>query len=417
MQKISYWIKYAVAAQVLLTGLVLPALADDAQTLTIAYNASGHDLFKRLAAKPGNIVLSPYSIGTAMAMVLSGARGETEAEMIAVLGHRLSRAEIGAANSRVLATLNGYGEGNADADRSPRLRIANALMLTRAGGNAVAPDYIALVKDKFDSEVFRDAGLDEVNGWVRKRTEGRQKLFDRLDPTTALVLLNAVYFKAAWKTKFPKSATEDRDFHPSASETVRVRTMRQEGRFAVAKRLGYRAIRLPYSVESLSMVILLPDAIDGASALATRLDAAEVGSVLAEVATAHPVNVNLAMPRFKAMLKTSLVLEFQQMGMKRPFVSALADFSGITERPLEVGEINHAAMIEVDEEGTAAAAATGVSMLLRSAPMLEDFRVDRPFLFYLTDTRTGAILFQGLIRRSALVILPAGEQHHHAACS
>ena len=103
----------------------------------------------------------------------------------------------------MLATLNGYGEGNADADRSPRLRIANALMLTRAGGNAVAPDYIALVKDKFDGEVFRDAGLDEVNGWVRKRTEGKiEKLFDRLDPTTALVLFNAVYFKADWKTKF-----------------------------------------------------------------------------------------------------------------------------------------------------------------------------------------------------------------------
>ena len=138
--------------------------------------------------------------------------------------------------------------------------------------------------------------------------------------------------------------------------------------------------------------------------------------MLAQVATAHPVNVNLAMPRFKASFKISLVPAFQQMGMKRPFASALADFSGITERPLEVGEINHAAMIEVDEEGTAAAAATGCSCA-GWAPMLEDFRVDRPFLFYLTDTRTGAILFQGLIEESALVILPAGEQRHHAACS
>jgi len=401
MRNIIHCIKCAVAAQVLLTGLLSPALADDAQSkaLTVAYNASGHDLFKTFAAKPGNVVLSPYSIGTAMAMVLAGARGETEAEMIAVLGHRLSRAEIGAANSGVSATLNGYAERNADADSSPRLRIANALMLTRVGGDAVAPDYIALVKNKFDGEVFRDAGLDEVNGWVRKRTEGKiEKLFDRLDPTTALVLLNAAYFKGAWKTKFPQSATEDRDFHLSPSDTVKVRTMRQEGRFAVAKRLGYRAIRLPYSVESLAMVILLPDAIDGASALARRLDAAEVGSMLAEAATARPVKVDLAMPRFKASFKISLVPAFHQMGMKRPFVSALADFSGITERPLEVGEINHAAMIEVDEEGTAAAAATGVSMYLRSAPMSEDFRVDRPFLFYLTDTRTGAILFQGLVR-------------------
>jgi leukocyte elastase inhibitor len=399
MQKISHCIKCAFAAQVLLTAVVLPAFADEAQgrALTVAYNASGNDLFKAFTAKPGNIVLSPYSIGTAMAMLLSGARGETETEMIAVLGHRLSRAEIGAANSGVLATLNGYGESSAGADNAPRLRIANALMLTRAGRHVVAPDYIALVKDKFDGVVFRDAGLAEVNGWVRKRTEGKiERLFDSLAPKTALVLVNAVYFKAAWKTKFSKSATADKDFHLSASETARVRTMHQQGRFAVTKRPDYRAIRLPYSVESLSLVILLPNAIDGASALARRLDTAEVEGVLAELATKHPVKVDLAMPRFKAAFKTSLVPAFRQMGMKRPFASALADFSGIGGGS-DVGEISHAAMIEVDEEGTVAAAATGVSVRHHSAPRLERFWIDRPFLFYLADTGTGAILFQGLV--------------------
>jgi len=146
---------------------------------------------------------------------------------------------------------------------------------------------------------------------------------------------------------------------------------------------------------------VLPDTIDGAAALARRLDAAEVANMMAGLKTTRLTD--LAMPRFKVAFKTSLVGVFQQMGMNRPFEQARADLSGITgrapsEAPIAIDQIIHSAVIEVDEEGTEAAAATGVSVVLVSTgPLAEPFKIDRPFFFYITDDATGAILFQGRI--------------------
>jgi serpin B len=374
----------------------------ETRALTAAYNASGHDLFRRFAATPGNVVLSPYSIGTAMAMAFSGARGDTEREMAGALRHTLERTRIDDANAGVLATLNGYGKTQLLSPKSARLKTANALMLGKAGGEIVDPSYAALLRDKYAAEIFHAAEIAQVNAWVSWRTEGKiAKLFDRLDPDTVLVLVNAVYFKATWQSTFRKTATTDADFNLSSSAKVRLPTMHQSGDFRVLARPGYRAIRLPYSVEALSMVVVLPDAIDGATALARRLDAAEVASLLAGLKTTR--SIDLAMPRFKAAFRTSLVATFQQMGMKRPFDRARADLSGITgrtasEAPIAIDQIVHSAIIEVDEEGTEAAAATGVSAVLTSSgPLAEAFHIDRPFLFYITDDATGAILFQGRI--------------------
>jgi serpin B len=388
---------FATVILLLIAGFPLPAAAGEAQNkaLTSAYNASGQDLTRTFAAAPGNIVLSPYSIGTAMAMALSGTRVDTATEMAAALKHTLKREDIEIANGDVLAILNGYDKSKAT------LKVANALMLTKVGAVVVAPSYVRLLKDKYGAEIFRNVGLDEINAWVSSRTEGKvAKIFDRLDPTTALVLVNAVYFKGKWNTTFTKSATVDRDFNLSPSDKVKVPTMHQRGDFALTAGPDYRAIRLRYSVEALSMVIVLPNAIDGAAALAQRLDAAEVANLLTRLRI--KILIDLAMPRFKAEFKASLVEAFKQMGMKRPFDSDQADFSGISGRPkdevsLNIDQIEHRAVIEVGEEGTEAAAATGVSLMRKSAPLAELFNVDRPFLFYITDDTTGAILFQGRI--------------------
>jgi serpin B len=369
-----------------------------ARALTAAYNASGSDLLKSFAATPGNIVLSPYSIGTAMAMVLAGARGETETEMLAALRHTLTRGEIGDANAATQAILAGYDKAR-EPKRAARLGIANALMLTRAGAEVVAADYAALLKDKFEAELFRGADLARVNGWVANRTEGKiPKLFDSLDPNSALVLLNAVYFKANWERAFNKTATRQEDFKLSASATVKVAMMHQSGDFAMQARPGFRAIRLPYGARGLSMVIVLPDAVDGAAALAKRLGAKDVAGLLG--ALGAPDRTDLALPRFKATFKASLAPTFRQLGMTRAF-SPDADLSGISGNarvPLAIDQIEHSAVIEVEEQGTEAAAATGVSVTIASvAPPAQAFIVDRPFLFYIADAATGAILFQGRI--------------------
>jgi leukocyte elastase inhibitor len=419
------------------------AVAQDApvRALTAAYDASAHDLFTTFAAKPGNIVFSPYSVGTAMAMALSGARGETESEMGHVLRHTLPRAAIDKANASLLATLNGYDRsaapvacppgmrfGGKECEAKPSaggacpggyrrdsrcvapgrtppsaaLKAANALMLLKPKGDMIAPAYAGLLEQDYRAQVFRGAGLDEINRWVARQTEGKiDKLLDAIDPDAPAVILNAVYFKAAWKNPFIARSTSDEDFRLTAASTVKVPTMHRMGSYQAATRPGYRAIRLPYSVDALSMVVVLPDEVSGADRLARALDAPALAALFRDLTEFK--TVSLALPRFKTSFRASLGKLFQGAGMRRAFDPQLADFSGMTNRPareapLAINDVIHRAIIEVTEEGTEAAAATAITMMTTSMPSkVEPFVVDRPFLFYIADDATGAILFQGRI--------------------
>ncbi len=411
------------------------------RALTAAYAASAHDLFTAFAAKPGNVVFSPYSVGTAMAMVLSGARGETEREMARVLQQTLPRAAIDKANASLLAILNGYDrsaipatcpaglqfngtecEGRpsangacpagyqrddgciAPARRPPSaaLKAANALMLLRQNGDMIAPAFAALLEQDYRAQVFRGAGLDEINRWVARQTEGKiDRLLDAIDPNAPAVILNAVYFKAAWKTPFMARSTSDEDFRLTPASTVKVPTMHRLGSYQLATRPGFRALRLPYSVDALSMVVVLPDEIDGADKLARELDAPALAALFRDLTEWK--TVRLVLPRFKASFKAKLGELFRSAGMRRAFDPQLADFSGMTNRPprqapLAIHEVIHRAVIDVTEEGTEAAAATAITMMTTSMPRnIEPFVVDRPFLFYIADVTTGAILFEGRI--------------------
>ena len=393
-----------VAAPLLVIGVLAAPIGGGAgdqnktRALTQAYNESGQQLFKQFAARPGNIVFSPYSIGTAMAMALAGARGDTETEMVKVLKHRLGRTEIDTANADLLAILSGYDRSGGP---TAKLRSANALMLTKEG-DRISSEYAALLKDKYAAEVFQGAQLEDINGWVKRKTEGKiEKIIDQLDPDSAAVLLNAVYFKARWASVFDKRLTKDAPFLLTASNKVKVPMMQQMGSFALVKRQGYRAIRLPYQVRALGMVIALPDEVEGLREVAGRLDARELTEVLTALRgrIANPI-VELAVPRFKAEFKVELKSSFQQAGMTKAFSDEEADFSGMT-RPgsrLVIGRVVHRAVIEVAEESTEAAAATAVEAVPAKARIVpEPFRVDRPFLFYIVDDSSGAILFQGRI--------------------
>jgi len=412
------------------------------RALTAAYDASAHDLFTTFAAKPGNIVFSPYSVGTAMAMVLSGARGETEREMATVLRQSLAPAAVDAANARLLAILNGYdksGEpvacpssamhfngseceapvpangvcpaGYQQGQRcvapgrqsaSATLKAANALMLLSANGNLISAAYAGRLERDYRAQVFRGADLDTINGWVARQTAGKiERILDQVDPDQPAVILNAVYFKAAWASPFLARATHDDDFKLTPAKSVKVPTMHRTGSFQTIARPGFRAIRLPYSVPSLAMVVVLPDAVGGADRLAADLDAPALAALFADMKQWQ--NVDLALPRFKASYKTELGKLFKRAGMRRVFNPQRADFSGMTGQPparvpLAISGVVHRAVIDVTEEGTEAAAATAVSMVAASmAPPAEPFVVDRPFLFYIVDDATGAILFEGRI--------------------
>jgi serpin B len=437
------------AGLLLAAAITAGAAADDKANersiaLTAAYNASGQQLFARLAEGPGNIVLSPYSIGTAMAMALSGARGDTEEELIRGLKHSLGRVEIDAANADVGATLNGYDKSaappscpsgmNLVGDKcestpaskgscpfmakrigercvaapippaSARLLAANAIMLT-GQGELISKDYISHLSKEYGAEVFRNVGLDDINGWVARKTEGKiTHLMDEIDPNDLAVLLNAVYFKARWQETFSPSATKDEDFHLSAANKIKTPTMHQHAHFAFATGPGYRAVRLPYEVAALGMIVVLPDDISGSDAIAHQLGT----QALAELFTRLNSNsrlVDLAFPRFMANFNTNLTGEFHRAGVELAFDRVKADFSGITGRPasevhLWIGGVVHQAVVEVAEEYTEAAAATGLTVRALAMPKPEEpehFHVDHPFLFYIVDDATRAVLFEGRI--------------------
>ncbi len=436
----------ATAAPALICALMpsYAAAQDSSRSLTAAYNASGQDLFKRLAAAPGNIVFSPYSIGSAMAMVLAGARGGTEREMVKALRQRLAPAQINDANAAVLARLDSYDKGSTppcppglelkgsqcvgplnygrcpeeqtvvgdscvampNLPHSAKLAVANALMLTRSD-SPVSNDYVSLLADKYAAEVFRNATLDSVNGWVARKTEGKiDKILDRLDQDTAAVILNAVYFKAKWASVFHKEATRDEPFNLTRTQRISAPTMRRTGNYALVSRQGYRALRLAYDVDALGMIVVLPNDIDGLAATTARLDAREFEEVAAALRRpASGKQVELTLPRFKITTRADLVPPLKQAGMTLAFDSAKADFSGITGRPpselpTAIGQILHRAFIDVMEDGTEAAAATAATISVTSAPapqQIVPFHVDHPFLYFIVDDATGAILFEGRV--------------------
>ena len=416
--------------------------------LARAYNTTGQQLFGQFAATSGNIVFSPYSIGTAMSMALSGARGDTASEMMRAMSMRMATDAIDTANAEMLAILNGYDRSTAPPLCPPRATVdgancqmpplggtnqcqfglrlvgdlcvgpgtkppsarflaANALVLGKRV-DVIAADYVAALKTKYAAEVFKDASLDNINAWVAQKTEGKiGKVLDRLDPNSAAVLLNAVYFKARWESMFDPKLTKDEAFNVTRSQKVDVPTMNQTTSFSLVSRGGYQAVRLNYQVPELGLVIVLPDDIEGANAVAKRLgtnELAELFTALRDGRAKKPVA--LALPRFKSEYRADLVPPFRQAGIQKAFDPNSADFSGMSGRPaaagrLSIEQIVHRAVIEVAEESTEAAAATAVTIMPASIPGPRPtpvpFRVDHPFLFYLVDDTTGAILFQGRV--------------------
>ncbi|MFZ5690287.1 MAG: serpin family protein [Pseudomonadota bacterium] len=422
---------------------VLPAAAqDDGRALTQAYNRSGQELFQALAAAPGNVVLSPFSIGTAMAMVLAGARGETETEMRNVLRHTLSGEQIDAANAKTLAALLASGESSCpngfkpagrlceapapadkdapcphDANRDGALcvtdartsdvtlRIANALMLVNPSAT-VAKDFRDRIGKHYGAEIVAGADLAAVNNWVKDKTEGKiPTIIDRLNPQDSHVLLNAIYFKAPWAHAFAKTATRDRDFHLTAAEKAEVPTMAQSAAFAIDKGDGYQAIRLPYARDGLSMIVIRPDDIDGIGKVIAGFDGAKLDALLQALRATPQRTVALSLPKFKFEFAAQLIPPFKALGMNKVFDPAVSDLSGLTGLPREqaqsaIDQIAHRAVIEVAEEGTETAAATAVVVTTRTmAPghQPERFAVDRPFMFLIADDATGAILFAGRV--------------------
>ncbi|GAI76663.1 unnamed protein product, partial [marine sediment metagenome] len=238
-----------------------------------------------------------------------------------------------------------------------------------------------------------------INAWVEKKTKDKIKELLKpgvLNRLTRLVLTNAIYFKGNWDSQFEKARTQPAPFTLTDGKKVNVPMMNQTEKFKYTEAESFQALELPYVDNELSMVILLPKETDGLSDFEKTLTAGNLSEWLGKL---RKRKVIVSVPKFRMTSQFSLAAVLKSMGMTDAFVPDAADFSGMNgKRDLFISAVIHKAYVEVNEEGTEAAAATGVVIGVTSMPARPPvFRADHPFLFLIRDNRTGSILFIGRV--------------------
>ena len=369
------------------------------QTIAVGNNAFACDLYAHLRTQPGNLFFSPFSVHTALAMTADGARGETLDEMVKVL-HLPKEAKARLAAGDVARFYAAGGEGY-------ELAVANNLW-----GQQAYPwkaDFLERQRTGYGAELtsvdFKDAANREaarrmINASIEKTT--RDKIKDMLKASdltekTRLVLTNAIYFKGQWLTEFDKKATKDAPFTLADGTKKDLPLMALESNFRYTETDELQVVELPYKGNAITMVVLLPKKHDGLSALEKQLSAKELDAWIRKMG---PTRVNLAVPRFKSENRVQLAdVLAGKMGMKLAFDGNKADFTGMattTGGNLYISKVIHQSFVEVNEEGTEAAAATAVVVSnFSSLSIPKVFRADHPFLYLIRDTKTGNILFMG----------------------
>jgi serpin B len=360
-------------------------------------NRFGFELYHQLSGKDGNLFLSPYSISTALAMTSAGARGETAEQMQHVL-HFPPQNELHAALAQVMQELNAGG-----AKKGYQLSVANALW--GASNCAFRPEFLKLVKDNYGADLTnldftRDAegARQTINSWVEKATNDKIKdLIGQgvLTARTRLVLTDAIYFKGKWDVPFRKDRTKDEPFRTSGGDKPKAPLMHQTARFRYANLDDYQALEMPYAGREMALLVLLPKK-DDLAGLEKKLTSELVDDAVGKL---EPGEVAVSLPRFKTTAQFELSHTLADMGMPLAF-SGHADFSGMTTsaEPLAISEVIHKAFVDVNEEGTEAAAATAITVTRASVarPMpIPVFRADHPFVYVIRDVRNGSVLFLG----------------------
>ena len=374
--------------------------AGDEKALAGGNNEFAIELYKVLSKNSGNLFFSPSSISTALAMTYAGARKKTAEEMARVLHFTLKGAALHQAFGAMIKKMNEAGQKG-----TYSLSIANRLWGQK--GCAFLPEFVNEKKTYYNApiELLDFAGGTEksrltINGWVEKMTSGKiQDLLQAgiITRDTRLVLTNAIYFRANWEKEFKKDMTAKEPFFVSAQDKREVDMMHKQGeKLRYAKTEDAALLELPYKGSELSMVVLLPDKIDGLRKLEDSLTTEKLDTMLQSLSR-HGISVSF--PRFKTSAELVLNETLSALGMKDAFNSGVADFSGMTgDKTLAISTVVHKAFVAVDEEGTEAAAATAVVMYRGGAcPENIPFRVDHPFIFLIRDNHTGSILFMGRI--------------------
>ena len=397
---------YLVIPLMVLAVAFLPAVTragpDDpsgANTLVEGNTVFALDLYTELKAREGNLFFSPYSISTALAMTCAGARGDTEVQMRGVLHFTMGRKALHQAFSRLLEDLNAIQEKGDIA-----LHVANSLWAQK--GYVFLEDFLDLIDKNYRAALYQvdflkatEEARKQINAWVEEHTNN--KIQDLIKPgilntLTRLVLVNAIYFKGDWMNPFDEKLTKEAPFYTAPGKPIPVLTMSQKEKFRYAETGQLQILDMPYAGEKLSMTILLPGQIDGLPSLESTFSPEKLNEWTGLLRRRQ---VHVLLPKFKLTSQFELGKMLISMGMTNAF-SRTADFSGMDgAKDLYIAAVIHKAFVDVNEEGTEAAAASGVAMELTSAPgspLL--FRADHPFLFLIRHNPSGSILFIGRLR-------------------
>ena len=365
-------------------------------------------LYKLLSSPNNNLIVSPFSVSNALAMVNYGARDKTAAEISRVIFGR----EISEDHFQLMAQeFNDLVNKNVKAN-SEVLNVANFLYSHHQFN--IHSEYKDALVNYFNAKAteldFQNGGqaINKINGDVSIATKGKiDQLFDSIDPMTRMILVNAIYFKGLWKSQFKKDATKKDNFYLTNGNSVQIDMMFQNSKynFGYNEQLKFKALEIPYENSNTSLLLLLPDEGNSIEDLEDKLTVELINDLLNN--KMENLKVEVYLPKFKLSSTLHLIPSLAKLGMKDLFSVKDANFSGITNEPtgLYVGDVIQKAVIEVNEEGTEAAAATGVVFLTRTVMLSEEFRANRPFIFMLLskyDNDKRLTLFMGALKQPKL---------------
>ncbi|MBP9853547.1 MAG: serpin family protein [Candidatus Omnitrophica bacterium] len=385
---------------------VFASQEEDIKTVAENNQQFAFDLYSQIKNNDDNLFFSPFSISMALAMTYAGARGNTEKQMAETLHFSLNQDEL----HPIFLKINRDLQAD-QGEKGFELSIANALWGEKSF--KFHKSFIDLTKNYYEAG-FKEADFKNnaeperqtINSWVEKQTKDKIKdlLLPRvLTEITKLVLVNAIYFKGHWIYPFEKEYTQPRKFELISGEQIEVPTMNQESSYGYSENETLQILEMPYKGDELSMVIFLPKKAGGIKELEASLKTENVRNWLSKL---EKQEVTVFLPKFTMTREFSLKENFESLGMTDAFNPYAADFSGMsplaldTEYHLCISEIIHKAFVDVNEEGTEAAAATAVVMVKMTAAAVEPkpiFNADHPFIFIIRDKISDNILFIGRV--------------------
>lgn len=363
--------------------------------LALNDNAFGIEFFKQIYGsipKDSNIMVSPLSVSLALGMTYNGSNGSTKTAMQQAL------MLTGMSDNDINTSYKGLIDKLTSLDTNVKFSIANSIWYRNTFN--VQQSFISTDKTYFYADVtamdFNQSNASQIiNDWVAEKTNNKIKsIINEIDPTTVMFLIDAIYFKGAWKYTFDSKYTALTTFNINSNSTKQVQMMKQRGKYKTYNDGTLYALELPYGKEQFSMILILPCNNNTINDIIPNLSADEWNNIVSNLKQSDTINVEI--PKFKFDFSQTLNQVLAQMGMGIAFTDN-ADFTRINPNGnLQISKVTHKTYIDVNEKGTEAAAVTVVEIVNTSAP-ITDFIANQPFLFAIKEVQTNAIIFIGRV--------------------